>query len=155
MEIEIKYLILEDSPFYATTIPNWTKPITLTINQKRIIDFTISSYLFKNMKFILNTRKFHNEYFKLNNTEDKELKETSDETLTKIIDTTCEWMTEKKITSLADRYQIHLKNGIIEPPQLKGTTNEDIKNDISLKLAQFIYNQFSQFKTNRSKGNNL
>ncbi|ETO10827.1 NB-ARC domain-containing protein [Reticulomyxa filosa] len=82
----------------------------------------------------------------------KELKEASDETLTKINDIICEWMTENNIVRMADRYRIRLNEGIIKPPQLSGKTEEDIKNNIPLKLAQFTYDQLSNFKPNKPKG---
>ncbi|ETO09010.1 hypothetical protein RFI_28376, partial [Reticulomyxa filosa] len=87
-----------------------------------------------------------------NNTEYKDLKEASDETLTKINDIICEWMSEKNIARMADRYRIHLNDGIVEPLQLKGKTDEDFKQSIPLKLAQFTYNQLSQFKPKTLKG---
>ncbi|ETO15642.1 hypothetical protein RFI_21722, partial [Reticulomyxa filosa] len=84
--------------------------------------------------------------WKTNNSEDDDLKQASDETLTKINDIICEWTEERNITRIAARYRKYLNEGILEPLQLKGKTEEDVKNSIPLKMAQFTYSQLCQFK---------
>ncbi|ETO13712.1 peptidase C14, caspase catalytic subunit p20 [Reticulomyxa filosa] len=78
--------------------------------------------------------------WKPNSPEEENLKQASDETLTKINDVICEWIDDKEIQKLANRYESHLGIGILKPPQL------------SLKMAQFVYEQLCEFTPETIKG---
>ncbi|ETO07442.1 hypothetical protein RFI_29950, partial [Reticulomyxa filosa] len=84
--------------------------------------------------------------------EEEELKQASDETLTKINDIICEWMDEKAIKKIASRYKSHSDMRILEPPQLKGVTEEQIDVSIQLKLTKFVYHQLCTFNPTKMKG---
>ncbi|ETN97357.1 hypothetical protein RFI_40174, partial [Reticulomyxa filosa] len=85
---------------------------------------------------------------------EEELKQASDETLTKINDIICEWIDDKEIKKIANRYKPHSEIRILKPPQLKGLSEEQVlaKNDISLKLTKFIYDQLCKFNPMKMKG---
>ncbi|ETO08501.1 hypothetical protein RFI_28886, partial [Reticulomyxa filosa] len=59
-----------------------------------------------------------------------------------------------EINKIANRYEPHSKIRILKPPQLKGINKEEInsKNDISLKLANFVYDQLCKFNPKKEKG---
>ncbi|ETO28819.1 hypothetical protein RFI_08308 [Reticulomyxa filosa] len=90
--------------------------------------------------------------WKPNNSNEEELKQASDETLIKINDIICEWINEKEIKKIANRYKEHLSIGILKPPQLKGKTAEEINANTVLKLAQFVYTQLCNFTPTKLKG---
>ncbi|ETO04850.1 hypothetical protein RFI_32546, partial [Reticulomyxa filosa] len=81
-----------------------------------------------------------------------DLKQISDETLTKINDIICEWIDDKSIQKLANRYKSHLEIGILKPSQLSNKNELEIKNNMSLKMAQFIYEQLCKFTPEKIKG---
>ncbi|ETO34934.1 hypothetical protein RFI_02140, partial [Reticulomyxa filosa] len=86
-----------------------------------------------------------------NSEEEEDLKQASDETLTKINDIICEWIDDKGIQKLANRYKSHLDIGILKPPQL--TKNElEINDNVLLKMAQFVYEQLCTFTPEKMKG---
>ncbi|ETO05654.1 hypothetical protein RFI_31743, partial [Reticulomyxa filosa] len=89
--------------------------------------------------------------WKPNNHSEEELKKVSEETLTKINDIVCEWIDEKEIKKIANRYKSHSEIQILKPPQLK---EEEIntKHDISLKLTKFVYDQLCKFNPRETKG---
>ncbi|ETO33876.1 hypothetical protein RFI_03221 [Reticulomyxa filosa] len=83
--------------------------------------------------------------------EEEDLKQASDETLTKINDIICEWIDDRGIQKLANRYKSHLDIGILKPSQL--SKNElEINNNASLKMAQFVYEQLCKFTPEKMKG---
>ncbi|ETO02398.1 hypothetical protein RFI_35038, partial [Reticulomyxa filosa] len=84
--------------------------------------------------------------------EEEDLKQASDETLTKINDVICEWIDDKGIQKLANRYKSHLDIGILKPPQLSKNGLEINNNDVSLKMAQFVYDQLCEFTPEKVKG---
>ncbi|ETO35613.1 hypothetical protein RFI_01449, partial [Reticulomyxa filosa] len=92
--------------------------------------------------------------WKPNNQMEEELKQASDETLTKINDIICEWIDDKEIKKIANRYKPHSEIRILKPPQLKGLSEEQVlaKNDISLKLTKFVYDQLCKFNPIQNKG---
>ncbi|ETO35275.1 hypothetical protein RFI_01788, partial [Reticulomyxa filosa] len=96
----------------------------------------------------------HIRTWKPNNHLEEELKQASDETLTKINDIICEWIDIKEIKKIANRYKSHSEIRILKPPQLNGITEEQIseKKDIPLKLTQFVYNQICTFNPKEMKG---
>ncbi|ETN99333.1 hypothetical protein RFI_38148, partial [Reticulomyxa filosa] len=82
---------------------------------------------------------------------EEDLKQASDDTLTKINDIICEWIDDKGIQKIANRYRSHLDIGILKPPQL--SKNElEINSDVSLKIAQFVYEQLCKFTPEKIKG---
>ncbi|ETN99849.1 hypothetical protein RFI_37618, partial [Reticulomyxa filosa] len=85
---------------------------------------------------------------------EEDLKQASDETLTKINDIICEWADIKEIQKIANRYKSHSEIRILKPPQLKGINEEEInsKNDIPLKLTKFVYDQLCNFNPKETKG---
>ncbi|ETO11080.1 hypothetical protein RFI_26296, partial [Reticulomyxa filosa] len=89
-----------------------------------------------------------------NSSKEEELKQASDETLTKINDIICEWIDEKEIKKIANRYRPHSKIQILKPPQLKEINDEEInaKNDNKLKLTKFVYDQLCKFNPVKMKG---
>ncbi|ETO09969.1 hypothetical protein RFI_27408, partial [Reticulomyxa filosa] len=96
----------------------------------------------------------HIRAWKPNNQLEEELKQASDETLTKINDIICEWIDVKEIKKISNRYKPHSEIRILKPPQLKGINDEEInvKNDITLKLAKFVYDQLCKFNPKEIKG---
>ncbi|ETO33233.1 hypothetical protein RFI_03874, partial [Reticulomyxa filosa] len=86
--------------------------------------------------------------------QEQELKQASDKTLTNINDIICEWIDEKDIKKISDRYKSHSEIRILKPPQLKGLNEEQIKNgkDISLQLIKFVYDQLCKFNPTKIKG---
>ncbi|ETO05269.1 NB-ARC domain-containing protein [Reticulomyxa filosa] len=83
-------------------------------------------------------------------TEEEDLKQASDETLTKINDIICEWIDDKGIQKLANRYKSHLDIGILKPSQL--SKNKLEINNVSLEMAQFVYEQLCTFTPEKIKG---
>ncbi|ETO15968.1 mycorrhiza-induced NACHT/WD-repeat protein, partial [Reticulomyxa filosa] len=79
--------------------------------------------------------------------EEEELKQASDEMLTKINDIICEWISEKEIKKISNRYKPYSEIGIFKPPQLREITEEQINigNDVPLKLTKFVYDQLCTF----------
>ncbi|ETO07216.1 hypothetical protein RFI_30176 [Reticulomyxa filosa] len=79
--------------------------------------------------------------------QEEELKQASDEALTKINDIICEWIDEREIRKIASRCKPHSEIGLLKPPQLrKYMTNEQADtSDISQKLANFVYEQLCNF----------
>ncbi|ETO01455.1 hypothetical protein RFI_35985, partial [Reticulomyxa filosa] len=57
---------------------------------------------------------------------EEELKQASDETLTKINDIICEWIDEREIKRVANRYKAHSELGILKPPQLREVDKEHV-----------------------------
>ncbi|ETO32083.1 WD-40 repeat protein [Reticulomyxa filosa] len=96
----------------------------------------------------------HIRAWKPNNPLEEELKQASDETLTKINDVICEWIDAKEIKKIANRYKPHSEIRILKPPQLKGINEEEVnaKNDIPLKLIKFVYDQLCKFNPKEMKG---
>ncbi|ETO15653.1 hypothetical protein RFI_21712 [Reticulomyxa filosa] len=92
--------------------------------------------------------------WKPNNSLEEELKQASDETLTKINDIICEWIDKKEIKKIANHYKPHSEIRILKPPQLKGINEEEVnaKNDITLKLIKFVYDQLCKFNPKEAKG---
>ncbi|ETO03216.1 hypothetical protein RFI_34194, partial [Reticulomyxa filosa] len=92
--------------------------------------------------------------WKPNNQLEDELKQASDETLTKINDIICEWIDMKEIKKIANRYKPNSEIRILKPTQLKGINDEEInsKNDIKLKLTKFVYDQLCKFNPKEMKG---
>ncbi|ETO29106.1 NB-ARC domain-containing protein, partial [Reticulomyxa filosa] len=88
--------------------------------------------------------------WKPSDSEEKELKQASDETLTKINDIICEWIDDKGTQILAKQYRSHLDIGILKPPQLSKKTEAEINEKIPLKIAQFE-KLFMSFYTNITK----
>ncbi|ETO28274.1 hypothetical protein RFI_08856 [Reticulomyxa filosa] len=86
------------------------------------------------------------------NEAEEELKQVSDDVLTKINDVICEWIDDKGIQKIASRYKSHLEIGILKPPQLSKKSEEDIDNNVSLKMAQFVYKQLCKFAPEKKKG---
>ncbi|ETO29645.1 WD-40 repeat-containing protein [Reticulomyxa filosa] len=96
----------------------------------------------------------HIRVWKPNNPSEEELKRASDEILTNINDIICEWIDIKEIKKIANRYKPNSEIRILKPPQLKGINEEEIntKNDISLKLTKFVYDQLCKFNPMKMKG---
>ncbi|ETO14106.1 WD-40 repeat-containing protein [Reticulomyxa filosa] len=90
--------------------------------------------------------------WKPNDSEEEEFKQASEETLTGINDIVCEWIDEREIKKIANRYKPHSDIGVLQAPQLKGKTEEQINADISLKLAKFVYDQLCKFTPEKLKG---
>ncbi|ETO02955.1 hypothetical protein RFI_34455 [Reticulomyxa filosa] len=77
---------------------------------------------------------------------------TSDDiTLTKINDIICEWNDDKEIAKIAKRYKPHLSIGILRPPQLFEKSNAEIDSNISLKMANFVFEQLCSFTPGYAK----
>ncbi|ETO35614.1 hypothetical protein RFI_01446 [Reticulomyxa filosa] len=75
-----------------------------------------------------------------------------DETLTKINDVICEWIDDKGIQKIANRYKSHLDIGILKSPQLHKKSEIEMNNNISLKMTKFIYEQLCKFTPEKMKG---
>ncbi|ETO09073.1 hypothetical protein RFI_28313 [Reticulomyxa filosa] len=88
--------------------------------------------------------------WKPKNAEEEDLKQASDETLTKINDIICEWIDDKGIQKLANRYKSHADIGILKPQLSKNEL--EINNSVSLKMAQFVYEQLCKFTPVKMKG---
>ncbi|ETO36249.1 hypothetical protein RFI_00813, partial [Reticulomyxa filosa] len=86
-----------------------------------------------------------------NSPEDEDLKQVSDETLTKINDIICEWSNDKEIEKIAKRYKSHLAIGILKPPQLFNKSKTEIDSNSSLKIAEFVYKQLCTFTPGYAK----
>ncbi|ETO34639.1 hypothetical protein RFI_02452 [Reticulomyxa filosa] len=84
--------------------------------------------------------------------EEEDLKQASDDTLTKINDVICEWIDMKDINKLSNRYKPHTEIGILKLPQLSKKTEEEINQNIALKIAQFVYTQLCTFVPEKEKG---
>ncbi|ETO35956.1 NB-ARC domain-containing protein, partial [Reticulomyxa filosa] len=96
----------------------------------------------------------HIRAWKPKHTEEEDLKQASDEILTKINDVICEWIDDRGIQKLANRYKSHLDIGILKPPQL--SKNElEINDNVSLKMAQFVYEQLCTFTPEKIKGKTI
>ncbi|ETO07742.1 hypothetical protein RFI_29649 [Reticulomyxa filosa] len=93
----------------------------------------------------------HIRAWKPKDSEEEDLKQASDETLTKINDVICEWIDDRGIQKLANRYKSHLDIGILKPPQLSNNELE-IDNNVSLKMAQLVYEQLCKFTPEKIKG---
>ncbi|ETO25575.1 NB-ARC domain-containing protein [Reticulomyxa filosa] len=91
----------------------------------------------------------------VSSTQEQKLKQASDKTLTKINDIICEWIDEKGSKKIAERYKTHSNIMILKPPQLSNRTEEEIKKNISLKVAQFAYEQLCKFTPEGMKGKAL
>ncbi|ETO01504.1 hypothetical protein RFI_35936, partial [Reticulomyxa filosa] len=95
----------------------------------------------------------HIRVWKPNNQSEEELKQASDETLTKINDIICEWIDAKDIKKISNRYKPNSEIRILKPPQLKeAIEGQIINNNIALKLIKFVYDQLCQFKPMKIKG---
>ncbi|ETO11081.1 hypothetical protein RFI_26295, partial [Reticulomyxa filosa] len=94
----------------------------------------------------------HIRAWKPKNAEEEDLKQASDETLTKINDIICEWIDDKGIQKLAIRYKSHLDIGILKSPQLSKKSEIEINNDVQLKMTQFVYEQLCKFTPTKLKG---
>ncbi|ETN99948.1 hypothetical protein RFI_37519, partial [Reticulomyxa filosa] len=72
----------------------------------------------------------------------------------KINDIICEWIDEKEIKKIANRYKSHSEIRILKPPQLKGVNEEQINSQkgILLKLIKFVYDQLCKFNPKEMKG---
>ncbi|ETO29863.1 WD repeat-containing protein [Reticulomyxa filosa] len=79
-------------------------------------------------------------------------KQASDEILTKINDIFCEWIEEKQIQKISDRYKSHLSIGILKPPQLDYKNSSNINHSTPLKLIEFVYQQLCNFIPSTIKG---
>ncbi|ETO13217.1 G-protein beta WD-40 repeats containing protein [Reticulomyxa filosa] len=95
----------------------------------------------------------HIRAWKPDNPLEEELKQASDETLTKINDVICEWTDMKDIKKLSHRYKPHVEIGILKPPQLSPQKIEkEVNQIIPLKIAQFVYEQLCKFIPEKDKG---
>ncbi|ETO10930.1 NB-ARC domain-containing protein [Reticulomyxa filosa] len=94
----------------------------------------------------------HIRAWKPNNPEEEDLKQASDETLTKINDVICEWIDDKGIQKLVGRYKSHLDIGILKAPQLVKKSELEVNSIVSLKIAQFVYEQLCNFTPEKVKG---
>ncbi|ETO02337.1 hypothetical protein RFI_35099, partial [Reticulomyxa filosa] len=96
----------------------------------------------------------HIRAWKAENQLEEELKQASDETLTKINDVICEWIDTKEIKKIASRYKPHSEIRILKPPQLNGINEEEVnaKNNVALKLITFVYDQLCKFNPKEMKG---
>ncbi|ETO34311.1 NB-ARC domain-containing protein, partial [Reticulomyxa filosa] len=96
----------------------------------------------------------HIRAWKPNNSSEEELKQASDETLTKINDIICEWIDARDIKKIANRYKPHSEIRILKPPQLKEITEEIVHdaNNTLLKLTKFVYDQLCKFNPRETKG---
>ncbi|ETO34415.1 WD-40 repeat protein [Reticulomyxa filosa] len=83
---------------------------------------------------------------------EEEFKQASDETLTKINDIICEWVDDKGIQKIANRYKPHLDIGILKPPQLSKKSEAEINDNVPLKMAHFVYEQLCKFAPEKKKG---
>ncbi|ETO33521.1 hypothetical protein RFI_03583 [Reticulomyxa filosa] len=94
----------------------------------------------------------HIRAWKPKNAEEEDLKQASDETLTKINDIICEWIDGRGIQKLSNRYKSHLDIGILKPPQLSKNELEINNDNVLLKMAQFVYEQLCKFTPEKMKG---
>ncbi|ETO21880.1 hypothetical protein RFI_15323 [Reticulomyxa filosa] len=116
--------------------------IFLKDNQRHITDFTILNCMFQNMTHL---------FYEHGNQIIRRKFKASNETLTKINNVICEWIDDKGIQKLANRYRSHLDIGILKPPQL--SKNElEINKNVLLKMAQFVYEQLCKFIIEKIKG---
>ncbi|ETO14888.1 hypothetical protein RFI_22480, partial [Reticulomyxa filosa] len=93
----------------------------------------------------------HTRAWKPKSAEEEDLKQASDDTLTKINDIICEWIDDKGIQKIANRYKSHLDIGILKPSQLSKNGLE-INNNVLLKMTQFVYEQLCTFMPEKMKG---
>ncbi|ETO09924.1 NB-ARC domain-containing protein, partial [Reticulomyxa filosa] len=89
------------------------------------------------------------------NAEEEDLKQASDEALTKMNDIICEWIDDKGIQKLATRYKPPLDIGILKPSQLHKKSEIEINNNVPLKIAQFTYEQLCKFTPEKVKGKGM
>ncbi|ETO07394.1 G-protein beta WD-40 repeats containing protein [Reticulomyxa filosa] len=94
----------------------------------------------------------HIRAWKPNNPNEEDLKQASDETLTKINDIICEWIDGKAIQKIANRYKSSSEIGILKPSQLSKKSHEEINKDAMLKMSQFVYEQLCKFTPEKTKG---
>ncbi|ETO31567.1 hypothetical protein RFI_05553, partial [Reticulomyxa filosa] len=87
-----------------------------------------------------------------NSSKEEELKRASDDILIKMNDIIYEWIDEKEIKRIASYYKSNLEIGILKSPKLKNITEEQINNNIVLKLIKFIYDQLCKFTPIKIKG---
>ncbi|ETO02152.1 hypothetical protein RFI_35284, partial [Reticulomyxa filosa] len=92
--------------------------------------------------------------WKPDNQKDEELKQASDETLAKINDIICEWIDEKEIKKISNRYKPYSEIRILKPSQLKEINEEQINSqkDVVLKLTKLVYDQLCKFNPKEMKG---
>ncbi|ETO06409.1 hypothetical protein RFI_30989 [Reticulomyxa filosa] len=91
--------------------------------------------------------------WKPNNPEEETLKRASDKALAKINDIICEWIDEKQIKKIVDRYKPHSEIRILKPVQLKGMAEQiGSIDDAPLKLTKFVYDQLCEFTPKGMKG---
>ncbi|ETO00071.1 hypothetical protein RFI_37388, partial [Reticulomyxa filosa] len=83
---------------------------------------------------------------------EEDLNQAGSDTLTKINDVIYEWMDMKDIKKLSSRYKPHREIGILRPPQLSQKTGEETDQNISLKMAHFVYEQLCTFIPEKVKG---
>ncbi|ETO08830.1 hypothetical protein RFI_28556 [Reticulomyxa filosa] len=124
-------------PKYDLTLKKFT-----TLQEYTIIENPKLSHLFYE----------HIRAWKSKNIEEDNLKQASNETLKNINDIICEWIDDKEIQRLANRYKSHSDIGILKPSQLFKKNEEEINNNIFLKIIQFVYEQLCNFKPNKEKG---
>ncbi|ETO08793.1 hypothetical protein RFI_28593, partial [Reticulomyxa filosa] len=87
-----------------------------------------------------------------NNPEDDDLKQASHEILTKINDVICEWIDDKAIQKMANRYRPHSDIIVLKPPQIFKKSEGEIKNNTALEMIQFVYEQLCKFTPEKVKG---
>ncbi|ETN98305.1 hypothetical protein RFI_39204, partial [Reticulomyxa filosa] len=83
---------------------------------------------------------------------EEELKQASAEVLTKINDIICEWIDDKTIQKITDRYKAHSDIVVLKPPQLSKKTETEINSNMPLKMAKFTYDQLCNFTPEKIKG---
>ncbi|ETO14568.1 NB-ARC domain-containing protein [Reticulomyxa filosa] len=83
---------------------------------------------------------------------EEDFKQASDETLTKINDIICEWLEDKEIQKIANRYKSHFDIGILKPPQLSKKSELEMNDSVPLKMALFVYEQLCKFTPEKKKG---
>ncbi|ETO29979.1 hypothetical protein RFI_07141, partial [Reticulomyxa filosa] len=93
----------------------------------------------------------HIRAWKPNNSEEEAMKQASDETLAKINDITCEWISDKEIKKIAKRFQSYLDIGILKSSQLFNKSETEINSNVELKMAQFVYEQLDTFTLKNEK----
>ncbi|ETO04970.1 hypothetical protein RFI_32426 [Reticulomyxa filosa] len=116
---------------------------------KHITDFIILNYMFQNMIHLFYE---HIRAWQPKNVEEEDLKQASDETLTKMNDIICEWIDDKGIQKIANRYKSHLDIGILKPPQIYKKSELEINDNAILKMSQFVYEQLCKFIPEKIKG---
>ncbi|ETO33612.1 hypothetical protein RFI_03493 [Reticulomyxa filosa] len=84
--------------------------------------------------------------------QEQQLKYASDEALIRINDIICEWIDEKEIQKIANRYKSHVEVGVLRPPQLRQKDPMEIANSKSLQMTKFAYDQLCNFAPEKMKG---